>query len=42
MLNQLRFICSFKHFCRKGIREMDQMYEKGTFYDISNFGGDLQ
>jgi len=45
MLNQYCFICSFKHykiisfFCRKGISEMDQMYEKVTFYDFSNFGG---
>ena len=26
-------------FCRTGIREMDQMYEKVTFYNFSNFVG---
>ena len=44
MLSLFSFICSFKHykiisfFCRKGNKEMDQMYEKVTFYDFSNFG----
>ena len=47
MLNQLRFICSPRHykiisfFCRKGIREMNQMYEKVRFYNFSNFGGEV-
>ena len=45
MLNQLRFICSPKHykiisfFVERVLEQYDQMYEKVTLYDFSIFGG---
>ena len=44
MLNQLRFICSAKHyiiisfFVERVLEKYDQMYEKVTLCDFSIFG----
>jgi len=45
MLNQFGFICSPKHytiisfFVERVLEKYDQMYEKVTLYNFSNYGG---